>query len=535
MQPSPSVFPDAPIGAKPNNLKIVFHYIIIAIFNVQSKREIYYYSKVEVIVRKYRQLPFNWVFYAIALLVGLASLPVQSAFGSDIPPACPDGTCPGLGNAFYLPSQNTESVQTGGTILFKDTKIGTCAKISPAAQNPRRFSSSDSMEHFVETTSSAADVSGSYSSKALSAKGSVSTITGYNSDITTTFHSKQLIVRAITSVIDLQKSSTCMGVHNIDPKYLKAFESLAAINRKKVSAPASWAPYVEFLKSQGSHIIMQQQIGSSFQHWESSTSAAKDIANSLEAKACAEVEGTSGDSGWSVNGCAAYTKEEKEQSLKTESNGYDMIRGGTAMTRQALQKDFTKKNLDAFIDSSAKGDQVVQAQFTPVWEALSQIYTPLCKKQKQGSKACQNLQRAVNLQAAYEGWTAVGCEEKTAGEGDNKITYQRMAVAGTTSLGIATYKCAAKKTGCYSGKTDCHIGGLIGSQCYCYGPTCLQKGAAIAGTDLFRSDVQGSQSGGTNDDVNQSCKYQIGVYCDCDYGWSDGLPDRNLYLQSAGN
>jgi hypothetical protein len=273
---------------------------------------------------------------------------------------------------------------------------------------------------------------------------------------------------------------------------------------------------------------MQQMIGSRFEQWESSMSSDSEIENTLKAKACAEVEGVQSGGGWSVKGCAAYSKEEKEKALKTQSKSLMVVMGGTEETRAALTKNVNEENLNKFIDSAANGSQAVRFIFKPIWDLLIAIYTPGCSASGKGSTDCKFLQRAINLQAAYEGWTAVGCDVKKDNTG---AIFQTMQVDSSTSQGINTYRCRVSKTGCRS-DDSCHLGGA-GSVCYCYGSQCIDQGDKLSGTDMFRDKVRGDQSGSYNEGVNNSCYYKFIAHCNCDTSWAGGLPDRNLYLQAA--
>merc|ERR1712226_619324 len=114
---------------------------------------------------------------------------------------------------------------------------------------------------------------------------------------------------------------------------------------------------------------------------------------------------------------------------------------------------------------------------------------------------------------AYEGWLATGCPKLTT---NNDLVYQRMAISNP-SADIKTYQCEAAKTGCYH-DSDCHIGGAIASQCYCYGASCIDTGDEVSGTDMRRSKVRGNKSGKTKSGVNNACTYHIGVTCRCHQG-----------------
>jgi hypothetical protein len=444
-------------------------------------------------------------------------------------PACPNDICPGLGNGFYLPSVNSRSINTGGRIFFLNRNLGDCAVRSDVKQNTRDFVSSDSMQRVVTQSMAEANLSGSYSTGVLSMKATAQAMTGYASEVTTTFHSTHMEINVVSSSIDFQNDSRCFSGANLDPTMLTRFRSLALIDTGGTSInPSSWNPYVQFLTDQGSHIMMQQQIGSRFQQWDSSSSTASDIARTLQIKACAQAEGTQAGGGWSVASCSSYSKEEKEEAMRTETEHRRLILGGTDLTRNEVTKELSKKTLDAFIDASKDGNQAIRFIFKPIWQLLYAIYEPDCAAAGRGSAACQNLQRAVNLEAAYEGWTAIGCPNMSTSRGG---FYQKMHVAGESTLGIQTYVCYAAKTGCQS-NDDCHLGGA-GSVCFCYGASCIDQGDAIRGTSLYRNRVRGNQEGSYNQGVNNSCSYKFLAHCDCDTRWAGGLPERTLYLQSA--
>lgn len=446
---------------------------------------------------------------------------------TQISPSCPDGVCPGLGNSFYLPAINGFSPNTGGSEFFTNKRLGACARLSPTARATREFRSVASMEQFTRATMSSFDLNASYTTARLTVTGTAQAMTGERSDRTSTFNSIHMDITTTTHTVNLVQSPDCFAASNIDPRYLAQFTALALIDPSQVGSPTAWQPYAAFLTTHGSHIMMQQQLGSRFQKWESSTTSAEDVLNTLKAKACAGVEGTSdAGAGWSVQGCAAYSSEERRRALRFESSTRQVVMGGTEATRIALTQDVNKRTLDAFIASASQGDQAIHFIFKPVWELFFVIYTPACQAAGRGSSACQNLQRAVNLQAAYEGWTAIGCPELKDGRGS---VYQTMAVVGDTTQGIQTYKCQAAKTGCRS-HDDCRVGGA-GSVCYCYGPGCIDQGDIVAGTELFRNRVRGNREGDYDHGVNNSCNFRLKCYCDT--SWSGGLPSRTLYLQAA--
>ncbi len=466
---------------------------------------------------------------AAAESVPTLNLPGEHPAKVQSSPACPNNICPGLGNAFYLPDGNALAVRTGGSVFFKERGLGDCALVSEAKENNNTFKAANSWDEFVSQVMTEANLSGSYQTSALTVKGTAKSMTGYELKTEKSLHSTHMDISVVTSAVDFQQNSRCFGAQNLDPQFVRNFESLPKINRSIAHEAAQWNSYVEFLSSIGSHIMMQQLIGSRFQQWESTDSSSSDIAKKLEIKACAEVEGTKQDGGWSVNVCGAYNSQEKQESLRTSSQTQRLILGSTDEARGALTKAVTKETLEGFIDGAEKGTGAVRFVFKPIWQLLIQIYQPLCGKDGKGSAACDNLQRAVNLQAAFEGWTAIGCTLQIDGQ---NMSYQAFEVDSSNSLGIETYRCRLAKTGCRT-DDDCHLGGAIGTVCYCYGSNCVDQGESFAST--FRNKIWGDKSGGSADGVNNSCYYKFGAYCDCDKSWAGGLPNRTIYLQSAPN
>jgi hypothetical protein len=308
----------------------------------------------------------------------------------------------------------------------------------------------------------------------------------------------------------------------MDATFLATFEALPNITEAKAENP-SWQAYDSFLKRFGSHVQVSQDVGSRFRRWVSSSDAAVTSASTLEAKACAEVEGiTQAGSGWSARGCAAYNTSEKEASMKASSFDFPLIQGGTFESRAAIIKDLNKTTLDAFIDSAMNGTQAIGYEFRGIWVYLGHLYTVACQAAPNGA-ACSNVQRAVNLQAYYEGIQALGCPTQTG---------QAFLSTPASALGISTYHCLAGKEGCNS-DDDCHLGGA-GSVCYCYGPTCISHDPnAITGTSEYRATVQGSQSGSYDAGINNACDYKFLASCDCDTKWAGGLPSRDLYTQTG--
>jgi hypothetical protein len=332
-----------------------------------------------------------------------------------------------------------------------------------------------------------------------------------------------------TRNVDLvQRTRDCFAKSNIAATDVEQFETLRLIRDENVGQQSEWDPYESYLQHHGSHILIRLQYGSRFQRWESSSASTANILNVLKAKACAGVEGKNATTqGWSVQGCADYSNEQRRKAESIESEWRQIAMGGTEATRVALTQEVTKDRIDAFIAAGSQGDRPIRFGFKPVWELWTQIYTPLCKQK--GSKDCDNLQRANNLKIAYEGRLAIGCPQETS---NNGLIYQSMDLAGKPSaLGIQNYGCFAERTGCRS-NNDCRKGGVFGV-CYCYGASCFDQGAGIAGTNLFRTAIRANEQGKYTQGVNNSCRFSPGrnSTCGCNTTWSGGLPRRDLFRQ----
>lgn len=481
-----------------------------------------------------RTLTGSLLFHVAAVLGLVASSAAQAAEDAAAASmqslACPNGICRGLGHAFFLPAINGFDPPSAGNDFFVDARLGSCASLSPPdGSATRQFQNSESMEELTRKTSSSFELSGSYTTARLTARGSVSAMTGADTSTTQRMTSTHIDITTPTRTVDFnQRGRDCFAKDNVDPSDVQQFEALPLIAAGRAGQQGQWDPYVAYLQRLGSHIQVRQVLGSRFQRWESSNASTSDILNILKAKACAGVEGKNpSNAGWSVDGCAAYSSEQRERAMQTHSEWRQIVMGGTPRTRVALTQDVTKESIDAFIASGARGDQPIRYGFKPVWELWIQIYSPPCSSGS--ARDCEHLQRAYNLKTAYEGVLAIGCPELTDGRGG---VYQSIAPAGEpNSLGIQAYGCFAERTGCRS-NSDCRAGGA-GTACYCYGASCLDQGEGIAGTDLLRTRVRGSQEGGFRQGVNNSCRLRggIGNTCSCNTTWSGGLPRRDLFRQ----
>jgi hypothetical protein len=191
---------------------------------------------------------------------------------------------------------------------------------------------------------------------------------------------------------------------------------------------------------------------------------------------------------------------------------------------------FDEKNLNDFIAAASQGDEPIGFGHVPLWSVLQEVYRTPCGQAGKDSTACQNLQRAVALQAAYEGFGAFGCSKQLDGR---SAVIQTMRAMGPDSLGIYYFACHQSKTGRRK-QSECKVyAGELGFQCYCEGPSCIDANA-IPGTLQRRNFVRGTTEydyWNSDKGVNASCQDKI-LSCNCDDGWAGGQLARDIWDQA---
>lgn len=414
--------------------------------------------------------------------------------------------CPGLGQGFYLNSLNAASILSGGAQVFTKVGLDNCATFNTLALANSAFSYSSSTQQLVRNLQAQTSISGDYKSLSFSMEGTVSASTGFSLSQDSTISTSVMEKSFTNGVIDLTKNSECQGPTALSEQFLKSLQELP-VSITDPSSFNSWQPYVSFLKAFGSHVVVQLSIGAKFQKWGSIASSSVASQETLQAKACFEVEGTSGSSGWSVETCAGYYEDEKRAASQVSANSKTNIVGGTASTRAALLNENNPKTLADFINSAANADEAIAHRFTSIWDIVSFAFI----------NDASMLQRSENLRAAYDGWMAFGCPLLHSGT----VTYQKFQAMPGSVGEVVKYGCWNKKQGC-SSDDDCHLGGA-GSVCYCYGNSCIHVDSTNRGV------VRTGQTGSYDQDINNSCYYKFFAHCNCDTMKIVGLGDRFIW------
>ena len=465
----------------------------------------------------------------------------------DAPNACPSGRCPGLGQAFYLSTINTLDIsqQTAGARILKDTAIGTCAtvsKIGSGSKNSEEFSSTSDL-------TKSWSVGLGLGNESTPAGGN--NIAGYGIDLTGTasanfnrsstknesFNSFRLYQNFVDSVVDLNQDSTCYSTQNLDPAFLADFEGLPLSDPKNAAESSTWADYPVFLKRWGSHVQIKQQLGSQYSFWISEDASEKLDIKTLQASACFKIGGY----GITLPICPNFGTSEKQSASQKKTVSKLYISGGDAATRNDLMKETTDpviatERMNAFINKASVSDQAVGFGYTPIWGLLTSVYRQACGQDGAGSKACGNFQRAVNLQAAYEGFLAYQCVKSVARGG---LVVQGMVADVPNGNGIYYYQCHQARTGCHS-DDDCtnataEVWWIIkGTGSFCGGGSCIDA-QLIDGTSQYRSYVRPLESPLLYDNqdlgVNASCRNDSTATCDLN--WGGGKPERYIWVQAT--
>eukprot|EP00978_Attheya_sp_CCMP212_P039821 scaffold210969_cov80-Attheya_sp.AAC.1 len=426
----------------------------------------------------------------------------------------------GFGRAVYLPTEDVYFPHASPKTIFRDTTTE-CSSCHQHLSSVGLLVDFDSMEKLVEKSSSSIVTSSSITENIHSMEGSALRTTGQLSETTSTFHSTNLKVQ--NTVNHVQYKDTCMTYENIDGTVMDKFNSLPLPSHRTEGNFIEnnlWPHYNSFLTNHGSHIIVAQFTGSLFEQWVSSTSTASDVQHSIRAKACAEVEGVSPDGGYfSVSGCLAYTEGERQIALKTETANFRVALGGSKEANTALPTEgpVPKETLDAFKQSAGEGTESIETKYKKVWQLYNDIFTERCKDDLED--ACDGLQRAKLLEAAYTGVGAFGCTKKTSGD----VVYEGLRFTAPDPYGIHDIECWERHTGSKS-DNDCHSHTL---GCFAYGATAFDK-QNLPGTEKYKTIVRLKKSGGVNDGINKSCHRALG--CDHSKPFDGMLFDRTIWM-----
>lgn len=488
--------------------------------------------------------------YSLLWVMGLWALQQAGiARSATLPTACPSGVCAGLGQAFYLPDLNVldPSVQTSGRQILMDTALETCASRTPSGSSRKDFQSFDSASSALADWNAGINTSGSGVSAAISGFSLGATASAnYDSHALNTAKaaSVSLNYTMLDAVVDLNQNTRCWSQGNLDPAFLSSFEALPVNDPKQASEASSWADYRNFLRSWGSHVQVKQELGSRLQILESEKSTDQVDTQTLKAKVCFSL----GYAAVNVPVCGDYNTTQKNTASTRDTVERIYIAGGSSTTRGNLMSaragQYSSESVMAFINSAADSDQPIGFRYRPVWELLMDVYRAACIT-RGDAQACEHFQRAVNLQAAFEGFLAYNCilnRTTSADPSRSGLFVQGMVALPANRYGISYYACKQTKAGC-SNDNDCNYGtGGSGwpwdpkwQQCFCEGSGCIAA-QLIPGTSQYRSVVKTREpdksKANSNVGVNDSCRDDSS--CTCNTAWAGGEQEREIYNQATG-
>ena len=449
--------------------------------------------------------------------------------------SCAEGSLSKLGEigaAVFLPEENIK-----GKIAHKTTHQffvqddATCITTENYEVGTRKFDTYDSMHEFIRKVSDESSVKGGYKSAVFSIKVTADVTTGYESKITTAFHSVALKIEQPAKKV--QYSDKCiLKKDRILPEVLDAFESLPLPDASAGDwlADNTWTEYQNFFNSHGSHIIKTNVLGSAFYQWNSVNEDTKDVTKMLKAKTCLQVTGKTEDSGTAeVAACNDYSDEDRDKSKTLETEDFRAILGGTLATRNELDNKETVQqvDLDNFLAAAKQGTEIISASYDSVWTVFEELYRVECASTKD-KEACDNLQRSRLLGAAYSGFAAYDCRLlKSAG-----TVYQGLRYTEADANGILDVECFQKKTGCTS-DSYCHG---TGAACFAYGAGAFD-GDVIKGTTdptQYRTTVRTSKKDSHDQGINRSCDYRWqSADCRCNVAWAGGQGDRVIWSSAS--
>ena len=460
----------------------------------------------------------------------------NSALALNRDKACPNGICPNIGMGFYLPDINVNKELRGGKVLLKShPKLDECVQVRESYAANGGFKDSNSMTELVSNISSSISGTADAKTKAYSVSTSVSAETGLDSNTKSAFHSTIYDKSLTQGLAELVQSEDCFGLSVLSDDFINHFKALPLPDSNPNDSV--WDDYRMFFSSFGSHYLSSLDYGSRFQIWQSSTSASSDISTNLKAKACAKVEGTTPIAQGGASGCAAYNEATRKKALTEETREDQFIRGGTESARKALLNLVSVKTMADFIDTAPASEEPIAWTFTPIWETLQNQYRLRCEEGKNKAE-CDNYQRAMNLQAVYEGRGAWECETRYSGNGDNNG--RNILLGGlrkaprdkSDKTGVAGWECRQAKIGCNT-DDDCHyiVGKIVAN---CYGPTCFEH-RIIPGTNKWLTVVRADRDPTKTKDQgsNNSC-YVKGGKGLCQKDWQGGENERERTIWSQG-
>jgi hypothetical protein len=485
--------------------------------------------------------------------------------------ACPKGICPMLGKGFkydeiqeFITPTGTKPLPAGRAIM-SDTKLGSCAEMTPLSVLPpsqRSFQQNKNTKSIVSSMATSIGLNGTYDQEAAIVGGSFNYMTGHDVQSTSDVNNVILTISAPTAGAQMLNTASCSD-NNILQDVLDAVENLPVV--------FDAVKYRDFLDKYGSYVLTNIVFGAKVYDTASTIDTDDTQTDNMEMALCAKVEGVSPSAaGYSVDGCAKYTSQQK-QDVKTNQMKMDRyVWGGTYATRNQLLTTsvINPNDLCGFLNSATESDSAISYRFKPIWELLKAHYMPLCPSlafryghvdfnkldeviKLNGelhlqrlytphlfSTACENLVKLTNMakwfEMEYLTWecitqSGVDADCRKRNTTDNPLTttnpnkiYHSMAeckgnICSESRMPcLQTADCGTSGGVCMQGckKNGCHSNADCGSNFWSSGATSYCDGGGC-----FLDNHYQPHMGSYDEGINQSCHYTTSGPNRCDLGW----------------
>ena len=392
-----------------------------------------------------------------------------------------------IGNTFYLPHINLLETITGGQNIFNSTQLQKCVVQTSIQDDHNVLEWYKDNKVLYRAVADEAGLSGSYGGS-FTLKTSLNSVYSTASWKMTEVKSSSLDYGSYKEIIEINKVCA-FNQTMLTGNFFADLVSLPTMINNPSDAN-QWEQYDLFVKKYGSHVLSKVHLGARLQHFATTESSSSYNESAFMARLCLDVEGTVPGQTFSVTGCSAFSKEDRQSSEEYNMNLASFIRGGDPNIRAKLQVSLDPTTIEQFIASAQNITNPIQYGFTPLWEVVSQLDVP----------KSDMYYRALNMMAYYSGFMEYGCHKRFTAGG---YTLQQLIELPQDR---GHFQCQFAKEGCHS-DSDCHIGDV--TVCYCYGDTCIKN------DQYGRPQSQTSKTGSYDDGVNESCHYKVGVHCGC--------------------
>ena len=392
-----------------------------------------------------------------------------------------------IGNTFYLSRIDLLETITGGQNIFNTSLIPKCIVQTSIQDDHNVLEWYKDNEVLYRAVADEAGLTGTYGGS-FTLKTSLDSVYSTESWKDTEVKSSSLDYGSYKEIIEINKVCA-FNRSMLTGSFMADLNSLPT-TIEDPSVSDHWEQYDLFINKYGSHLLSKLHLGARLQHFATTESSTSYNQSAFMARLCLDVEGADPGQKFSVTGCDAFSKTDREASEVYNMNLASFIRGGDPNLRAKLQVSLDPTTIEQFIASAQNVTNPIQYGFTPLWEVISQLDVPKSDMYYQ----------ALNLMAYYSGFLEYGCPKRFTAGG---YTLQQLV---ELSQDRGHFQCQFAKQGCHK-DSDCHIGSI--TVCYCYGDTCVKN------DEYGRPQSQTSKTGSYNEGVNESCHYKVGVHCGC--------------------